>query len=660
MLKSLSLLIAVSFLFSACGGSSKKGAKSSYRKGSSRYYSQDGYRSLDDIIYDNLGHRSGSGVYYAHHLTTSKEFDIPYTRNKYVDKWIDYFTGRGRAHFERYLTRLGRFMPYIQKVLDQYNMPRDIVFLSMIESGFNIRARSWASAAGPWQFIRSTGAMYGLDVDYYVDERRDVEKSTHAAARHLKDLYNDFGHWYLAFAAYNAGAAKVRGAIARDGSDYWDMVRGRYLRQETKDYVPKILAAAIISKDPEKYGFRHIDYQAPVAYDVVTVDGPTDLEVAAECSGVDPDLIRLLNPELLRDMTPPNVKGYQLKIPHGTKDRFQRIYANLRPSQRMRIHYYTVARGDTVEGIAKQYGVSASDLAAANRGEISVHKSKHSKRVKVSYRRRGKRRTKWVKKHYTVASYRVSSGAKLTIPNNRSLASYSSFRDDEAAYRAQDKYPIQVVRSEKEFEKKSKKDKKEKVEKKGSAPDSKIAAVPTLPGPTQFEAEEKPEGSENAQGPSDEELRAAVAQLPVKSDIPDVEGDPELRKNWQETELSGEATPEAAPAPAPVKAAKKAPAKKQEFYRVRSGDTLIGLSHKFGVGVDQLKHWNGKKVSPVLISGAKIRVGGTQVVKYKVKPGDNLTKIAKAHSTTAANIKKLNGLKGHIIKPGAVLVVDRQ
>jgi LysM repeat protein len=707
MSRYVSLLLGFLFFLTACGSAPKRTQNVRYQKGSltTRYYPDGRYNSIDDIIYDTLEHHSGSGVYYSHQLGTSKSFDIPFTDNEYVEKWVDYFTGQGREHFARYLARLGRFMPYIQAVLAQYNLPHDIVFLSMIESGFNIRAQSWASAAGPWQFIRSTGALYGLEVDYYIDERRDVEKSTHAAARHLKDLYQEFGDWYLAFAAYNAGAGKIHNAIDRDGSNFWDMVQGHYLRQETKDYVPKILAAAMIAKNPEKYGFNNVPYQTPIAFERVTLGGPTDMDVAAECAGVDPDLIRLLNPELLQDMTPPNIPNYSLKVPKGTAVRFQKHYASLRPSDRIRVHYYTAAKGDSVQDIAQEFGVSVSELAKANSGQIDVDKHNYSKKMKVSYRERGKTRSKWVKQSYSVASYSVSPGARLVIPTNRSLASYSSSRDDEAAYRARDQFGIQVAQLSKDTKKGSKK--KDKKNMAAPIEDFQVPEAPVSdvavanppqpegnrvaqaeehapPTPTNFDSD-RPAGAQTANAPSDAELREAVAQLPAKSDLPDVESDPHAPAHWKEAEAteSNEAEPHPKSSASVVKSQPKAPVAKAQFYKVRRGDSVAGIAKKNGVSVAQLKEWNGKKVSPHLITGANIQVaGGTsvarvtntkaansktasnkvasaKVVKYKVKRGDNLLKIAKANDTTPEDIQKLNGLKSHVIKPGAVLVVRR-
>lgn len=184
------------------------------------------------------------------------DFDIPIRVNSAVEHWVDYFTGRGRKHFTRYLERSEYFIPYIQPILSQNKMPKDLVYLAMIESGFNNHARSRARAVGPWQFIGATGKRYGLSVNWWVDERRDIRKSTQAAANYLKDLYQMFGSWELAAASYNAGEAKIRRAVRRFGSyDFWAISRQRFLKPETRNYVPKMMAAAIISKNREQFGF---------------------------------------------------------------------------------------------------------------------------------------------------------------------------------------------------------------------------------------------------------------------------------------------------------------------------------------------------------------------------------------------------------------------
>lgn len=184
------------------------------------------------------------------------EFDYPITVNSAVEKWIDYFTGRGRKHFVRYLERSEHFIPFIRPLLRQYGLPEDLVYLAMIESGFNNHARSTAKAVGPWQFIPATGKRYGLAVNWWVDERRDTRKSTLSAAQYLKDLHEMFHSWELAAASYNAGEAKIARLIRRYGTaDFWALTKHRFLRPETRDYVPKIIAAALLAKNRTQFGF---------------------------------------------------------------------------------------------------------------------------------------------------------------------------------------------------------------------------------------------------------------------------------------------------------------------------------------------------------------------------------------------------------------------
>ena len=202
------------------------------------------------------------------------KFDIPITINSRVENWVDYFTGKGRPHFEKYLARSEFFIPYIQPLLKQNGMPEDLVYLAMIESGFNNWARSRAKAVGPWQFISATGRRYGLMVNWWVDERRDVRKSTLAAVEYLRDLYNLFGSWELAAASYNAGEAKVARAIQRYGvKDFWVISKQRFLRPETRDYVPKIIAAALLAKNREQFGFPKAHSLHPGADEAISGDG---------------------------------------------------------------------------------------------------------------------------------------------------------------------------------------------------------------------------------------------------------------------------------------------------------------------------------------------------------------------------------------------------
>src|SRR3989338_4539642 len=221
------------------------------------------------------------------HFAEIQRPNIPLVMNDQVQGWLDYFQGRGRVHFERYLRRSGKYTQMMRQVLKSEGMPGDLVYLSMIESGFNPHAYSSARATGAWQFIYETGRRYGLKVDSWVDERRDPEKSTVAAAKYLKDLYDRFNNWYLAAAGYNAGEGKIGRAIRKYATeDFWEIAEQKYLKRETKDYVPKLIAAALIAKDPEKYGFTNLRYEEAISHDTVTLPSSTDLRVVAKLASV--------------------------------------------------------------------------------------------------------------------------------------------------------------------------------------------------------------------------------------------------------------------------------------------------------------------------------------------------------------------------------------
>ncbi|MBI4211719.1 MAG: LysM peptidoglycan-binding domain-containing protein [Deltaproteobacteria bacterium] len=302
------------------------------------------------------------------HRTVSSAPDMPLVMNDRVSAWLDYFQGPGRNHFERYLARAGRYQTLMRGILREEGMPQDLIYLSLIESGFNPHAYSRAHAVGAWQFIRPTARRYGMRIDGWLDERKDPIKSTHAAATYLRDLYDEFGDWYLAMAAYNAGEGKVRRVIASSGTDdFWRIssMGRKYFRAETRDYVPKFIAAAMIARHPEKYGFN-VTPEAPFAFDTVTVDTQTDLEVVAQCAGTSVEEVANLNPHLIRYATPYHEKRYDLRVPQGTAQTFEVAYADLPEEKRINVVYHRVARGETMAKIAHLYGVSRSTLAQAN------------------------------------------------------------------------------------------------------------------------------------------------------------------------------------------------------------------------------------------------------------------------------------------------------
>lgn len=307
-----------------------------------------------------------------------QEFDIPIVFNDAVNYYIQWFTTEKRKVFGNWLKRSRHYVPIIREILKDQGMPEDLVYLAMIESGFNPRAYSHAKASGPWQFIYATGGRYGLKVNYWIDERRDPEKSTVAAAKYLRDLFNQFGCWYLAAAGYNAGEGRVERAIEKHKTnDFWELANYNALPRETRAYIPQLIAAAVIAKDPEKYGFGSITYDAPLRFELVRVPRATPLSAIAKAASIDVGEVRSINPEILRGITPPNMDDYRIKLPQGIRvneftGKLQVALSHER--QVKQVVAYKVKKRDTLASISKRYGLRRDDLYLVNEsnGELKI------------------------------------------------------------------------------------------------------------------------------------------------------------------------------------------------------------------------------------------------------------------------------------------------
>lgn len=264
---------------------------------------------------ETLGH---SKMQFSTSTDTPLIFDIPVTYNPRVSQWIRYFQTEGRSSFRRYLERSARYLPIIQDELTRAGLPQDLVYVAMVESGFRPDAVSHAAAMGLWQFIAPTGRQYGLAIDWWIDERRDFHKSTRAAIAYMSDLYEQFNSWYLVAASYNMGETRVRRLIERHRTnDFWSLADQNVLPRETTDYVPKIIAAMLISKAPALYGFRDLEYHMPMAYEMTRVPGGTDLINLAGYLGISEKYLQELNPELIKGFIPREVRGHTIRIPKG-------------------------------------------------------------------------------------------------------------------------------------------------------------------------------------------------------------------------------------------------------------------------------------------------------------------------------------------------------
>ncbi|MBI3535190.1 MAG: transglycosylase SLT domain-containing protein, partial [Deltaproteobacteria bacterium] len=298
-----------------------------------------------------------------------------------VEFWVDYFTDRGRMHFEKYLERSNQFIPYMTPILKEKGMPQDLVYLAMIESGFHNYARSHAKAVGPWQFISATGKKYGLQINWWIDERRDTKKSTIAAMDYLKELYDIFKSWELAIAAYNSGGGKIARAIRRYGvSDFWALSRQRFLKLETRDYVPKVIAAALIAKNREQFGFLAEEPRVIASPQVskkgelsqeelmeFEVQAPADLLKISQAAALSYQTVKGFNPELLRWCTPPTTDTYRVKLPVNIKEKFLLAYNHDTFTKKVEFLKYRIKSGETLSKVARHFGIRVDPIVDLNK-----------------------------------------------------------------------------------------------------------------------------------------------------------------------------------------------------------------------------------------------------------------------------------------------------
>lgn len=297
---------------------------------------------------------------------------VPPEGEALVQKWVNYFQGRGRPHMERYLSRLGRYESYMTDILVAEGLPRELIYVALIESGFSTHARSHASAVGYWQFIRSTGRGYGLVVNSMVDERKNPRRATEAAAQYFKALYNVFGSWPLALASYNAGENRVMRSIMRNyNRDFWHLALTKQLPNETSNYVPKFIAAARIGHNPEKYGFNHVVPMPGLAYETIELKQGVSMSLMAKNLGVSTSTLRDLNPAFNTDFVPIyRGNSTEFKVPEGLKDKALAA-ANISATKHRYVaqedaESHRVRSGDSLYRIARRYGTTVAALQRHN------------------------------------------------------------------------------------------------------------------------------------------------------------------------------------------------------------------------------------------------------------------------------------------------------
>jgi membrane-bound lytic murein transglycosylase D len=547
------------------------------------------------------------------------QYDFPIDLNDKVLAMVHAFTGPKRGFVENSLGRAARYLPMVRQVFAEEGIPQDLAYLAVIESGFRNQAKSRAAAVGMWQFMRSTGRIFGLSGNGWVEERRDPVKATRAAARYLKRLYQISGDWYLALVGYNAGPLTVERAVqALDSRNFWDLYRSRYLRNETKNYVPSLCAAILIGKNPDRFGIA-VPALTPYVFETVEVDHMTSLAVLARYAGTDVDSLKELNPELLRGSTPPG--RYVLKVPPGTSGTVNRALARIPSAERLDFKSYVLRRGDTPEKVAARFKLSAEELLAAN--DLARAQFKPGRRIQVPPPAPAIDTRDLLSREERA---RILGEQPLeALPGIPGAAAVSA-----TGTGTQDPTPAPV----------------------SGAPSSALAAVsPAAPTPP------------------------APAAAPIASPAPDSAPDP--TSSPRPPVALAEPPPArkpGAPAPVPPVASGSAPLRVGRTTLATSGATLASIAKDFGVPYAELVRLN-PEAARGLRPGDTVRLSdGTppppaqtpapraapvrEELTHTVRRGETAFGIAQRYGVTVEELRKWNGLKGTAVRPGQRLWVS--
>ena len=499
---------------------------------------------------------------------------FPIVRNEFVEQWIRYFTEtrNGRRTFKKWLSRKQRYAAIIRKTIKEDGLPQDLIYLAMIESGFNPRAHSHAGAAGVWQFMPYTGKNYGLRQDHWYDERRDIIKATHAAATYLKELHQVFGSWYLAAASYNAGEGRTLRVVRENQTrNFWELIRKKKnYRSETRNYVPKIIAAKILSSDPEKYGFHNVKEEQPLVWEEVMVSGGVSLRDIASLIGTPYNDLRLMNPELRRGITPPNKDEWRVRVAPDKKDILIAKKGNLKSHKSGHFITHKLRRGQTLSHVARRYGVSTRTIMDLNQIR-SARRVRAGKKLKIPVDYRGGK-SKQARRSSGSSRSQSLNGNVYTVQSGDNL--------------------YDIARS--------------------------------------FKTTIKSIKRANS-------LRSNGLSIGQKLRIPGKD----VVNNTSTSEENVAAV-------------------QSKTYKVKKGDSLFGIANKHGVSIRKIKRLNsirGNTIYPGQTLKIQIGQAAQPSSSYRVRRGDNLTKIAKTFGLTPKQLRSMNGLKSNTIHPGQKLKV---
>ena len=581
---------------------------------------------------------------------TEENIEIPLDDNKYVQKSLSFLTNHkiGKKFVVKCLQRAPKWLPYLRRIAVEESMPQEIAFLSMIESAYNPNAVSRAAAVGLWQFIRSTGEIYGLNAErsMWLDERRDPEKASRAAMRHLRDLYNQFGHWHLALAAYNCGAGCVQRAIRRSGKenpDFWDIRHN--LPRETRNYVPMYIAAVRVSMSPEAYGYDlgELEFEEPYKFETYELTESVNIEALAKCAGMTEEEFRGLNPELISHSTPPDVESYTIKLPTGTSQLFAARFETLSEDEKRPWIFHQIRRGETLTGIANKYGVSRKEIASINglrsyRSRIragavlripGVSKSEEEAGVAAgsASSAESKNITHTVKKGESLI--RIARRYGITLNELRRLNDIPHWKDDLVVGQ-------KLVISRDETAEQEEKDLAENQQQAKKGPEIEKIERPTI-------VRHKVRRGETL-GKIADEYGVTISSIKELNHI-------------RRSRIYAGQTLKIRTSASNV-AENSAGSREKLTHKVRRGETISTIAARYGVRESEIKAWNPSKVrGNTIYSGSYLTIYPDRISKgssssddnvnkppkyYKIRRGDNLISIARKFGITVSSLKRLN------------------